>query len=124
MNNSSYRLEVTAKKNGTFDHKVIEVATGAVVGTRNSKKHYTSATVVRTNLARSIAKDREILTWQGYKPEYYARVQQSLDEGLAMQAAGKQFPAGVYSFNSKPTNVPSYAAPYFDVLGYATETAS
>jgi hypothetical protein len=45
-----FRLEVTQRKNGSFDHKVVD-ETGKVVATRNSVRRYRAAAIARTRLA-------------------------------------------------------------------------
>lgn len=122
MNSSSYRLEVTAKGNGTFDHTVVEVATGRVVGTRNSRKHYPVATVARVNLDWQIARDREVLTWSGRSEAALANDRARLEGHLAAKARGELLPAFVLSFNGKPT--PPSARYGYDLVAYATESAS
>jgi hypothetical protein len=45
-----FRLEVTQRKNGSFDHKVLD-ETGKVIATRNSVRHYRAAAIARPRMA-------------------------------------------------------------------------
>lgn len=121
--NSAYRLDVTARKNGTFDHSVVEVATGKVVGTRNSRRQYSFATVARANLDWYIANARDMLTWRGHNDVFYAQVRASLERHEAMKAAAEEYAPGVLSFNTKPTPVPANQSACLTFLGFAQRAA-
>lgn len=48
--NTTFRLQVTERRNGTYDHVVTD-ASGNVIGARNSRRHYKAAAVTRSNRA-------------------------------------------------------------------------
>lgn len=76
--NHPYKLIVTPEKNGTFDHRVVEVATGNVVGARNSRRRYRAAAVVRERIAVARASAHNAVT----------HTERQLDEYRAVVASG------------------------------------
>lgn len=120
----NYTLEVTQKKNGTFDH-VVRASDGTVIATRNSKRRYASATIVRWNLQHELKHAREMLTWDpSHGEEFFAGTRKRIAELEARVSEGRELPAYARSFNSKPAPVPACYAYMYDFLGFATEAAS
>jgi hypothetical protein len=68
-----FRLEVTQRKNGTFDHKVVDAA-GKVLATRNSVRRYRAAAIARTRIAVSLRNARELVTCHQRQLDEYRQV--------------------------------------------------
>lgn len=95
-----YVLRVTPKGRKFF-HEVVDTESGRVIGTRTSNKHYKFATMVRDSLDGLISYYRDVIKL-GYLAD-----EAPLNKYLKMKADGVVPPVGVYSFNSKPTPLPS-----------------
>jgi hypothetical protein len=121
-----YRLEVVEKKNGSFDYKVVEVATGKVIGTRNSFRRYVAATVTRGSVAKELAIARRHVAdaeknptqWSADSAEFYKK---NVAKFEAMLAKGEQLGTAVMSYNSKATPPSARQLTYIDFVGFAVE---
>lgn len=126
----NFTLTVSQKKNGTFDHLVID-GSGNVVGTRNSKKHYEFATVARRTISKELRMaqgsvdywNRDTKPWDGREAEI-ARTVARRDEFSKLAAAGHVYPAFVLSFNSKPTPLSASQQEVWDFVAVVAEGQS